>query len=169
MKAVKLEEEIVEYLMEKVAATGKSPSGVLRTELGLREADEAPGQSGWANVFERDEDSEALSDFLESSKLQSNRATVQKYLAILSFVYQQKPDRFEEVEDSITGRSRKYFGTSEEELEETGKNVNPHPIPDSPYWAVTNNSTSKKRDILTGVLSLLDYDEIAIQKARNVL
>lgn len=170
MKSVKLEDEIYDLIMEKVATTGKSPSGVLRSQFGLDETSSTTnGQSNQKDVIRRDEASQELAEFLDSPRLRSHGTVVKKYLAILSFVYQQKPDSFDQIETAVTGRSRKYFGTSKQELNSTGSSVNPHSIPKSPYWAVTNNSTPKKRDIMEDVLNLLGYEKIVIQKAQDVL
>ena len=163
MKSINLEDDLYHFIIDRVASTGKSPSSVLRMELGLTESSDSP------EPVEGDAASQQLSDFLESPRFRMHRMAVKKYLAILSFVYQQKPETFERVPESVTGRSRKYFAKSEQELIALGSSVNPQPIPESPYWAVTNNDTPKKRQVLEDVLKLLGYAQAVIEKAKRLL
>lgn len=114
-----------------------------------------------------DDVSRELADYLDSSGIASRGDAVDRYLGILSKVCQQKSNRFEEVEQEITGDIRKYFGKNKRELASSGTGVNPKPIPgDTPYYAATGNNTETKRDRIEKVLRLLDYDERVIQKAR---
>lgn len=170
MKSINLEDDLYHFIMDRVASTGKSPSSVLRMELGLTKPSRIdPESSDSLEPVEGDAASQQLSDFLESPRFRMHRMAVKKYLAILSFVYQQKPETFERVPESVTGRSRKYFGTSKQELIALGSSVNPQPIPESPYWAVTNNDTPKKRQVLEDVLKLLGYAQTVIEKAKRLL
>jgi len=170
MKSINLEDDLYQFIMDRVASSGKSPSSVLRTELGLTKPSRIdPETSNTPEPVERDSASRQLSDFLESPRFRMHRTAVKKYLAILSFVYQQKPETFERVPESVIGRSRKYFGKSKEELIALGSSVNPQSIPESPYWAVTNNDTSKKCQVLEDVLKLLSYDQTVIEKAKRTL
>jgi negative regulator of replication initiation len=120
-------------------------------------------------VEQLDEASENLLDHLEDPHLSLRNEAVDRYLGILSKVFQQKPNRFEEVEEEITGDTRKYFGEDAKELASSGTGVNPKQIPSTPYYAATGNDTKTKRDRAEKVLRLLDYDERVIQKARNVI
>ena len=170
MKSINLEDDLYAYIMDKVAKSGRSPSAVLRTELGLPNPSRSDSESPNAEkLIRRDTASQRLSDFLDSPPLRTHRMAVKKYLAILSFVYQEKPDAFVRVPEIVKGRSRNYFGKSKQELTARGTSVNPQPIPDSPFWAVTNNDTSRKRDLLEDVLKFLGYEETVIEKAKRAL
>jgi negative modulator of initiation of replication len=64
---------------------------------------------------------------------------------------------------SIEGNRRKYFASELKALTEKGSSTNPRPIPDSPFWVITNNSTAKKAEILSEVFRLLGYEAEPVQ------
>lgn len=160
MKTLMIEDDLHAHIMDEVAQTGKSPSDVLRSrKLNDRNSQEV----------ESDSASGELATFLRSSRLQAHRTAVKKYLAILAFVYQQKPDEFRDVEKRISGRSRKYFSRSKEELAQSGTHVNPQPIPNSPFWTATNNSTPRKRTQIQDVLRFLGYEAVVVKQAKDAI
>lgn len=167
MKSISLDDDLYQFIMEEVAATGKDPSTILREYVPVEPTSPNANEADESRSDELDPASEELHGFLDSGRLATSSYAVDKYLAILSRVYQQKPERFEEVEDTVTGQKRKYFGKDRERLTDSGKSVNPKPIPESPYYTTTNNNTANKRERLKKVLRLLDYDERVVQKAAN--
>ena len=105
---------------------------------------------------------------LSDPRFQAERDAVGKFLVILSHLYGRHSKGFERVLN-VSGRRRKYFGRSSEDLAKYGRSVFPKRIPDSPYWVVTNNDTAKKRQILADAMRLLAYEEAAITAVINAL
>ncbi len=85
-----------------------------------------------------------------------------KFLRILSWAYKKHPTEFERLL-TIEGRRRKYFARDMRTLMDSGSSTNPRPIPESPYWVVTNNSTAKKAEILSDVFRVLGYKTEDVQ------
>lgn len=92
------------------------------------------------------------------------RTATDKFLRILGFACREDPAKFERVLD-ISGRRRKYFGRSREEVEKSGTSTHPRPIPGSTYWAMTNADTRQKCDMLKGALEVLGYSAEDIRAA----
>jgi negative modulator of initiation of replication len=90
-------------------------------------------------------------------------------LGILSFAYKQKSEAFERVLSLPGGRSRKLFGRSQQEVENSGTSTHPKQIPGTPYWVLTNSDTLHKRDTLMAVLRALDYGSEVVSEAGESL
>jgi negative modulator of initiation of replication len=88
-----------------------------------------------------------------------------KWLGILGFAAKDKGERFDQI-SKLSGRRRRWFGRSREEIEMSGKSTHPHAIPGSSFWALTNTSTPLKREMLTKVL---DYSSEEIQTAAKAI
>lgn len=91
-----------------------------------------------------------------------------KWLQILGFAAKDKEEKFDQIL-KLSGRRRRWFGRSREEIEMSGKSTHPHAIPGSSFWALTNTSTPLKREMLTKVLRVLDYSSDEIQNAAKAI
>jgi negative modulator of initiation of replication len=146
MKTIVIEDDVYGHLVRHTRDIGESASSILRRLLGMGRAD-----------------SKTLADvqrtfgFLKTPELFMHRNMSQRYLFILSWAYRKHEEQFGMIA-TIEGSRRKYFSMDLDVIQKSGKNVNPRQIPDSPYWASTNNSTAKKREILSDVFGLLGYE-----------
>ena len=102
-----------------------------------------------------------LEERVTAKTLKAFDKKVDKFLFVLSQLYQLHQDAFSVIED-IRGKDRLYFAQSESELTASGKSTNPKSIPESPYWVVTNNNSEKKSRLLNQAMALLGYDEQTI-------
>ncbi len=157
MRTIKIEDDVYEYLLRKAVYIGENASEILRRLLDI------------GTKREMTYTGSQLSECLNDPHFRGQRDVVGKFLYILSHVYKEKRNEFVEKIPKLSGRRRLYFADSKHKLEETGKSVNAKPIPDSPYWVVTNNSTVTKKDILKDVLKRLDYDQAAIDQVVRAL
>lgn len=98
------------------------------------------------------------------------RNTTERYLAILGFANREKQEKFAKVL-GVSGRRRKYFAASREEIEKSGTSTHPHPIPgsDNKYWAMTNADTIQKREMLSKALQVLEYSPAEIEAASKAI
>lgn len=101
-------------------------------------------------------------DFLLHWEQYRNLTRAKKFLYILSWAYRKHESDFAKVL-LIEGNRRKYFALDEQTLLDSGSSTNPRPIPDSPFWVITNNSTAKKAEILSEVFRLLGYEPEHVQ------
>jgi negative modulator of initiation of replication len=96
------------------------------------------------------------------------RNATDKVLRILSAAHNRVGEKgFSPVLD-LSGRHRKWFGRSADEIEASGTNTKPQQIPGTTYWVMTNAANEQKRMMVKKALQVLGYlsDEIeAVAKA----
>jgi negative modulator of initiation of replication len=109
-----------------------------------------------------------LEEFLMSPGFLVHANVVQRFLAILSWLYKANRDKFPKVE-TLRGTNRFYFAKTPGELEDKGKSVNPKRVPDTPYWVVTNSPTQGKKDLLSHVMRVLGHNSADIHAAVEAL
>ncbi len=153
MKTIEIDDDLYDYLLRNSVRIGEGATEILRRLLGVTDAKKAPSE---------------LSEYLDSSSFRIKRKAIDKFLGILSHVYERNPEDFKKVL-AITGRNRKYYALSNQELEDSGRSVFPKKIPGSRYWVVTNNDTQKKQRMLEDVLRVLGYSRSSIEEAVNSL
>jgi negative modulator of initiation of replication len=164
MKRIEIDDDIYTYIAANTEAIGESASDILRRLLGLDQTTAAtPAVSPVAGA-----ESGRVFDVLTAADLAHEKSVVSRFLYILSMLYRCHRDDFKSVLD-IKGRDRIYFATSEEALMQSGKSTNPKQIPQSPYWVITNNNTTKKKSMLTSVATELGYSSDDVEKIRDFL
>src|SRR5262249_17948335 len=106
-------------------------------------------------------------EFIETSRMKflSSQA---RFLAVLGEAHRQKTSEFNKVL-AIRGRERLYFAKSEREISASGYSTHPKKIPGTEYWAMTNASNAKKRQILRNALRALGFSNESSEAARTLL
>lgn len=160
MKSIEIEDDIYVYLLSKTSHIGESASSILRRELNLNGPGAGKRSAPPGATHE-------LSALLSSPKMRFGYAT-DKFLAVLSEAYKEKPKEFEKVL-SIKGRDRVYFARSKDEIVRSGKSTQPLQIPGAPYWVMTNSPTPQKKTMLRQALQLLGYSEAASADAARAI
>lgn len=150
MKTLIVEDDLYSFLVSHTQEIGESASSILRRLLGLK-----PGSHGAQSS--REELTKTF-DFLQHWEQFRHLTHAKKFLHILSWAYRKHGDDFQKIL-SVEGHRRKYFARDAKTLIESGRSTNPRPIPDSPYWVITNNSTAKKAEILSDVFRILGYED----------
>jgi negative modulator of initiation of replication len=171
MKTIQVDDDVYAYLLGRVEDFGDAPNDVLKRELlrgGADSSSETSSETPSPSSGCATRDASGFSDFFYLAALRAKNTAVERFLYLLSCAHRQHPDQFENVLQ-ISGRSRKYFARSAEELRAHGDQVSPKQIPDTPYWVVTNNSTGYKRRILKRVLWMLGYEKRQAQQALQAL
>lgn len=164
MKRIEIDDDIYTYIAANTEAIGESASDILRRLLGMdHEVASAPAASPVSAAAPG-----RVFDVLTAADLAHEKSVVSRFLYILSMLYRCHRDEFKSILD-IKGRDRIYFATSEEALLQSGKSTNPKQIPQSPYWVITNNNTTKKKSMLTAVASELGYSSDDVEKIRDFL
>lgn len=159
-RAIQIEDDIYQYLLNKVTSFGESESDVLRRELGIP----ANGTGEPTEPSHRHE----LADSLESPEIRRARGVVGKFLGVLGAAYSQKKGDFEKVL-AVQGRERTYFAKSREDIIKSGNSTQPRQIPGSPFWVMTNSPTLQKKAMLREVLEALGYSPDAVHAAVNAI
>jgi len=177
MKTIEIEEDVYEHLLRNAISIGETASDILRRLLSLPSSgpDNIEIRSKRKKTYSNHDTDKILSysqtelsECLTDPHFRAQSSVLGRFLFILGWIYRRNPNEFSKVL-TISGRSRKYFGRSSEELEQSGRSVMPQRIPDSPYWVTTNNDTPKKRRVLEDVLRVLEYSRAAIEQAKKTL
>jgi negative modulator of initiation of replication len=100
----------------------------------------------------------SIAPFLQSPEYRARRKGIEKYLAVLSFLYESCPADFERVIEGFTRGNRVYFGKSSEAIEGGGNGaIHAKRIPKSPFWALATLDNKSKSDILIQILIRLNF------------
>lgn len=115
------------------------------------------------------EDSTKLRALLDSEAFQQETKAVNRFLAILSELYQSNNAAFAEAihSEAVQGRTRVYFAQDEETLLNSGNHTKPKEIPQSPYWVITNNNSGRKMIMLEGVMREMKLSENLINDVKD--
>lgn len=161
MRTIEIEDDVYKYLLQNTTRIGESASQILIRLLHI------PGHQSRRSVHVGGSNTE-LSECLDAPGFKAQSDVTGKFLYILSYLHKKDPEQFKKVL-AISGRRRKYFALSSQELEESGSNVHPKQIPDSDFWVITNADTPKKRRMIEDVLKLLGYSDDAVKQATRAL
>jgi negative modulator of initiation of replication len=159
MPTIEIDNDVLSELERASYLTGIPVGQIVRGLVIRPERKAAPNTTIPSSAHSATEPSsrdKKLWDFVQSPPFLAARNVVDLFLSLLSFLCKENPDRFGVLE-SMEGRKRKYISKSEQELESSGISVNPKRIPNTNYWAVTNNSTDNKKLLLRKALTLLGY------------
>lgn len=164
MRTIEIDDDIYRYILQNAQEIGESASAILRRLLGLPA--QGPAQrSGSSPTNTLNGKAGALLAFVSDSGFRASTTVKDKYLAVLSFLCRAHPAEFEKVL-TVGGRARRYFARTPAEIAQSGESTQPHRIPNTDYWALTNSPTAQKQDTLARVLSTLGYD---VQTAQQVV
>lgn len=155
MKTIEIDDEVFGALLKNVSDFGETPNSVLRRLLSVSTS--GPLSPTLSTDL-------PIQEFLRSTDFRFAKGVVGRFLAVLSWLHAQNTKTFEIVEE-IKGRGRLYFSKSAEELQRSGRSVNPKKIPDSPYWVITTTPTNLKQEMLSDVMKALGCDSTSIKIA----
>lgn len=186
MKKIDIDDELYAYIASHTRHIGESASSILRRLLGpssglAADSNGAPdsnaadkqnaqpsGHLQKQPPVSAHASSRNLFDVLSPADLANQKGAVGRFLFILAMLHRCHAHQFARVLD-IRGRNRLYFAASEAQLVAAGNSTNPKQIPDTEFWVVTNNNTTKKKSILTEVVLELGYTASEAEKIRDFL
>lgn len=199
MKNIEIDEDLYQYIVSNTQAIGESASSILRRLLKIdgvvhqavslsESAKNAPVEqllqeervdeeiiiNDAGVIKERDHNAESVFDFINKEELAMQRGAVGRFLLILAALYRAHSKQFNVViniapKESARKIKRLYFALSEAELSASGSSTKPKPIPDSPFWVITNSNTTRKKMMLTKAAISLGYGEAEVEKIRDLL
>lgn len=161
MKNIEIDDELYHYIASQTKHIGESASSILRRLLNLK--DMSNNQYEVAKNKEKQEsnetlplndeiDANALLTILSSEDLFTEKKIVNRFLSMLSGLYQFNSADFVRAAASLHGSKRQYLATDETTLLDSGNNTKPKKIDNTPYWVVTNNNTARKVHILSSLM-----------------
>ncbi|MDN7124089.1 replication initiation regulator SeqA [Pseudidiomarina terrestris] len=167
-KRIEIDDDIYRHIASHTQHIGESASSILRRLLGLDQSGALPtGAEAEPPVAEKAH-GRTIFDSMTSADLAGQRSVVARFLYILGMLHKCHPEMFPKVLQ-ISGRDRQYFSRSAAELEASGTSTNPKQIPNSDFYVVTNNNTTRKKSMLNQVALELGYDQKQAEKIRDFL
>ena len=91
------------------------------------------------------------------------KKAIDRFMLVLSTLHHIDPEGFSEA-TQVKGRKRVYFADNEQTLLANGNTTKPKAIPASPFWVITNNNTSRKRQMVDQLMSRMSFSADLIEK-----
>ncbi|PNW69274.1 replication initiation negative regulator SeqA [Aeromonas veronii] len=164
MKTIELDDDLYFYIASQTRHIGESASDILRRLL------EQPAHQGVpvaepvavaqpSAVATR----QGLQALLDSGELQKEEKSINRFMLVLSTLYRDNPEGFTQATE-IKGRKRVYFSQDPEALRASGSTTKPKPVPETPFWVITNTNTSRKQNMVAQLMASMGYGEEVIAK-----
>lgn len=125
------------------------------------------GLLGARNIVDNATIVQNLNALLSSPEFMAENKAVVRFLAILRLLYLANPEAFSRATETSQGRTRLYFSKQEAPLLKAGNHTKPKPIPDTPYWVITNTNSGRKMLMLEAVMQTMALPADCIEKVRS--
>ncbi len=183
MKTIEVDDELYRYIASHTQRIGESASDILRRMLKVSAASqaaapavkEAAGQAPAAaaepvkKVASPKDNVRAMRELLLSDEYAEQKKAVNRFLLILTTLYSLNNKAFAEATESLHGRTRVYFASSESTLLKNGNQTKPRQVPETPYWVITNTNTGRKSSMIEHIMQSMQFPAELIEKVCGTL
>ncbi len=172
MKTIEVDDQIYRYIASRTLHIGESASDILRRLLALpQDADTEAAVFALSDHEAATEQAngnsvDVLAALLNDAQLAREESAIARFMLILSALYRSQPDAFRRAAD-IKGRKRIYFAEDPQALLDNGTTTKPKPVPETPYWVITNTNTGRKRLIIKQLMQVMGYSAETIAEVCN--
>ncbi len=177
MKTIEVDEDLYRYIAGQTERIGESASDILRRLLQVDNQGLAPAEEivepkgivvskevGFTPVTpEKLDGVKEMRSLLISDEFASLKKAIDRFMLVLSTLHKIDPASFSEA-TQVKGRKRVYFADNEATLLANGNTTKPKAIPQSPFWVITNNNTSRKRQMVEQLMSRMNFQAELIEK-----
>ncbi|TNI91788.1 replication initiation regulator SeqA [Aeromonas allosaccharophila] len=162
MKTIELDDDLYFYIASQTRHIGESASDILRRLLEQPAHQRVPVAEPVAVVQPSAVATrQGLQALLDSGELQKEEKSINRFMQVLSTLYRDDPVGFTQATE-IKGRKRVYFSRDPEALRASGSTTKPKPVPDTPFWVITNTNTSRKQNMVAQLMASMGYGEEVI-------
>ena len=164
MKTIEVDEDIYRYIASNTQHIGESASDILRRLLQIEAVStRVEAQTESSTTSPAVKVGQCIEQMLQSEILAEQESAIDRFMHILSVMYQDNPSAFAQAND-IKGRKRIYFADDEAALLASGNTTKPKAIVGSPYWVITNTNTGRKRNIVAQLMAAMGYPHSLIER-----
>ncbi|ADT86410.1 replication initiation negative regulator SeqA [Vibrio sp. Vb2880] len=174
MKTIEVDEDLYRYIAGQTLHIGESASDILRRLLNVdgQSTPVAPKAAAAPKgiVVSKDAGQETKLDcvkemrsLLISDEFAGLKKAVDRFMLVLSTLHRIDPAAFSEAM-LVKGRKRVYFADNEQTLLANGQTTKPKAIPNTPFWVITNNNTSRKQQMIEQVMIRMNFPADIIEK-----
>ncbi|MEN9534710.1 MAG: hypothetical protein RIQ83_3934 [Pseudomonadota bacterium] len=169
MKTIELDDDLYFYIASQTRHIGESASDILRRLLEHPTHIEVPLAEPAAVAQPRVvAGAMGLQALLDSGELQKEERSINRFMLVLSTLYRDDPVGFTQGTE-IKGRKRVYFSRDPEALRASGSTTKPKPVPETPFWVITNTNTSRKQNMVAQLMASMGYDEEVIAQVCSAI
>lgn len=177
MKTIEVDEDLYRYIASQTQHIGESASDILRRLLNVDKSNQQsapviPVQpqgivvSRDAVKEEKVDSVKEMRSLLISDEFAGLKKAIDRFMLVLSTLHHIDPEGFSEA-TQVKGRKRVYFADNEQTLLESGNTTKPKAIPGSPFWVITNNNTSRKRQMVDQLMTRMSFPADLTEKVAN--
>jgi len=173
MKKIDVDDELYRYIASHTQHIGESASDILRrmlkftagavpvTSLAAENSEPVAAEKP-VNVAQQRV--RAVRELLLSDDYAAQNRAVNRFMMVLSTLYQLDAKTFGEATESLHGRTRVYFAGNEQTLLANGNQTKPKHVPGTPYWVITNTNTDRKRSMVEHIMQSMQFPAELIEK-----
>ncbi|MFQ1801855.1 replication initiation negative regulator SeqA [Aeromonas veronii] len=162
MKTIELDDDLYFYIASQTRHIGESASDILRRLLEQPAHERVPVVEPVAVAQPSAlATRQGLQALLDSGELQKEEKSINRFMQVLSTLYRDDPVGFTQATE-IKGRKRVYFSRDPEALRASGSTTKPKPVPETPFWVITNTNTSRKQNMVAQLMASMGYGEEVI-------
>lgn len=180
MKTIEIDDDLYRFIASHTQHIGESASEILRrmlkvTDQALQEADSAVIASGDLAKAKASIDKKpvnrvrAVRELLLSDEYAEQKRAVNRFMLILSTLYQLDAEAFAQATQSMQGRTRLYFAGDELTLLQSGNHTKPKHISGTPYWVITNTNTGRKCSMVEHIMQTMKLPQELTDKVCGTL
>ena len=170
MKKIDVDDELYRYIASHTQHIGESASDILRRMLKFT-AGVVPVSTDKSEPVPEDKPVNAarqrvraVRELLLSDDYAAQNRAVNRFMMVLSTLYQLDAKTFGEATESLHGRTRVYFAGNEQTLLANGNQTKPKHIPGTPYWVITNTNTDRKCSMVEHIMQSMQFPAELIEK-----
>ncbi|HAT2713779.1 TPA: replication initiation negative regulator SeqA [Aeromonas hydrophila] len=164
MKTIELDDDLYFYIASQTRHIGESASDILRRLLEQPANQVAPVAEPVTTVQPHAvADAMGLEALLDSGELQKEEKSINRFMQVLSTLYRDDPVGFTQATE-IKGRKRVYFSRDPDALRASGSTTKPKPVPQTPFWVITNTNTSRKQNMVAQLMTSMGYGDEVIAR-----
>ncbi|CAJ1856862.1 Negative modulator of initiation of replication [Aeromonas hydrophila] len=164
MKTIELDDDLYFYIASQTRHIGESASDILRRLLEQPANQVAPVAEPVTTAQPHAvADAMGLEALLDSGELQKEEKSINRFMQVLSTLYRDDPVGFTQATE-IKGRKRVYFSRDPDALRASGSTTKPKPVPQTPFWVITNTNTSRKQNMVAQLMTSMGYGDEVIAR-----
>ncbi|MEQ4925187.1 replication initiation negative regulator SeqA [Proteus hauseri] len=178
MKKIEIDDELYRYIASETRHIGESASDILRRLLKFDATQPVQPvvvtESVQAPVIKQEAEPKPVApaknpiremrELLLSDSYAEKTKSVDRFLQILSTLYNLDSATFTQSAETVHGRTRVYFAGDEQTLLDSGRHTKPRHISGTPFWVITNSNTERKRTMVQSIMQDMQFPANEIDK-----
>lgn len=180
MKTIEIDDDLYRYIASHTLHIGESASEILRRMLQVTDqtlldmklspvTHETLAKQKTVSDKKPSDRVRAIRELMLSDEYAEQKRAVNRFMLVLTTLYQLDAEAFAEATQSMQGRTRLYFAGDEQTLLQSGTHTKPKHIPGTPYWVITNTNTGRKCSMVEHIMQTMKLPQELSDKVCGTL